>query len=90
MAVVVLRLREKIMVVFIAPHRHIASPHVPKLDGLVMASHEIALFVRIVIHTQDLISALLTGFYNVLVAELRNGYLLDFLSQMWTYLPLFA
>lgn len=88
--VVVLRLREKIMVVFIAPHRYIASPHVPKLDGLVMASHEIALFVRVVIHTEDLISALLAGFYHVLVAEWRNGYLLDFLSQMWTSLPLFA
>ena len=68
-AVVVLRLSEKIMVVFIAPHRHIASPHVPKLDRLVMASHEIALFVRVVIHTEDLISALLAGFYHVLVAE---------------------
>ena len=90
MTLVVFCLSEKVMVVFIAPHRHIASSHVPKLDGLVMASHEIALLVRVVIHTEYLISTFLAGFNHVLIAEWGYEYLLDFLSQIWTSLPLFA
>ena len=89
-AVVVLGLGEKVVVIFIAPYRHIASSHVPKLDGLVMASYQVALFVGIVIHIEDLISALLAGFNHVLIAEWWKRYLLDFLSQMWTSLPLVA
>lgn len=68
-AVVVLGLSEKVMVIFIAPHWHVPSSHVPKLYGLMMAGHEVALFVGIVIHAYDLISALLACLDDVFVTE---------------------
>lgn len=55
-----------------------------------MASHQIALFVGVVVHIEDLISALFAGLNHVLIAEWGKRYLLDFLSQMWTSLPLLA
>ena len=89
-AVVVLGLREEVVVVLIAAHRHVPSPYVPKLERLVVAGHEVALLVGVVVHAQDLVSALLAGLNHVLVAEWANRYLLDFLSQIWTSLPLLA
>ena len=55
---------EQIVVVFVRSHWQVASADVPKLEGLVVAGHEVALFVGIVIHPQDAVSALLTRVYH--------------------------
>lgn len=55
--------------IFIAPHWHVSSPHVPKFDGLMMTGHKVTLLVGVVIHAEDLIPALLASFNHVLVTE---------------------
>jgi hypothetical protein len=53
----------------------------------VVAGHEVALFVGIVVHSQDAVATLLARVYHEFLTRSHMEYLLDFLSHTWIVLP---
>lgn len=49
---------EQVVMVIITAHWQVAPSDVPKLQRLIVAGHEIALLVGVVVHTQDAIVGL--------------------------------
>ena len=66
---IVFGLCKDVVVIIIATNRHVSFPDIPKLDRLMMASHQIALLIWIIIHTQYSISTFLASLDNVFLAE---------------------
>lgn len=53
MGVVVSGLGEEVVVVVVGLERNGSPSDVPELDGLMMASHQAVLFIRIIIDTEN-------------------------------------
>lgn len=81
---------EQVVVVVIAAHWQISPADVPKLKRLVMARHEITLLIGVIVHPQDLISALLACLNQEFLTKSAQCYLFDFLSHTWISLRFVA
>ncbi len=77
---------EEVVMFLVGADGEVAAADIPELEGLVVAGHEVALLVGVVVHSQDAVAPT-ARINHELLTKFFQGYLLERLSQTWMVLP---